>query len=345
MIFPLAANLFAFCIAAAGVWIAGTRLAIYADEIADRKRIGKAFMGFVFLAAATELPELVTTITAAVEGNAALVLSNMFGGIAFQTAILAFADAVAARVALSHYPRKPTPVIEGCFLALLLATLLAIILVGERPLAMNIGIGTLALALCYLFAVYMLRLIESHSAWVPVQIPEIPETNQGITTGRVPGEVTFHGLLVRFCVASVVILFCGVMLVQSAERIAVQSGLGSSFIGLTLLAGSTSLPELSTTIMAVRLHSYTMAISNIFGSNLIMLVLLLPADAFYRQGPILTHVDKSAEYAIVCGVIVTMIYVIGLLVRTKRHIFGMGYDSIAVLVVYFLSLLAFYTLK
>ncbi|MEE9590416.1 MAG: sodium:calcium antiporter, partial [Hyphomicrobiaceae bacterium] len=100
MIFPLAANLFAFCIAAAGVWIAGTRLAIYADEIADRKRIGKAFMGFVFLAAATELPELATTITAAIEGNAALVLSNMFGGIAFQTAILAFADAVAARVAL-----------------------------------------------------------------------------------------------------------------------------------------------------------------------------------------------------------------------------------------------------
>jgi len=44
MIFPLAANLFAFCIAAAGVWIAGTRLAIYADEIADRKRIGKAFV-------------------------------------------------------------------------------------------------------------------------------------------------------------------------------------------------------------------------------------------------------------------------------------------------------------
>ena len=44
MTFPLAANLLAFCVAAVGVWIAGTRLAIYADEIADRKRIGKAFV-------------------------------------------------------------------------------------------------------------------------------------------------------------------------------------------------------------------------------------------------------------------------------------------------------------
>ncbi|HZJ13325.1 MAG TPA: hypothetical protein VFD26_11890 [Methyloceanibacter sp.] len=46
-------NLALFLAAATGVWFAGSRLAIYADAIADRKRIGQAFMGLVFVAAAT----------------------------------------------------------------------------------------------------------------------------------------------------------------------------------------------------------------------------------------------------------------------------------------------------
>ena len=113
-------------------------------------------------------------------------------------------------------------------------------------------------------------------------------------------------------------------LVYSAEGIAAQTGLGSSFIGVTLLAASTSLPELSTTIMAERLHSYTMAISNIFGSNLIMTLLILPADLFYLPGPVLQQADASAMFALTIGMIVTAVYVIGLLVRARKLIFGMG---------------------
>ena len=55
--FPLAINVGLFVLVAAAVWLAGTRLAAFADEISDRRRIGKAVMGLVFLAAATELPE------------------------------------------------------------------------------------------------------------------------------------------------------------------------------------------------------------------------------------------------------------------------------------------------
>lgn len=98
-------------------------------------------------------------------------------------------------------------------------------------------------------------------------------------------KLSERALFLRFGAASLAILGCGVALVFTAEAIGAQTGLGNSFIGATLLAGSTSLPELSTTIMAVRLHSYTMAISNIFGSNLIMVLLILPADMLYLPGP------------------------------------------------------------
>ena len=141
------------------------------------------------------------------------------------------------------------------------------------------------------------------------------------------------------------ILVFGVGLVIAAEQIANLTGLGTSFVGATLLAGSTSLPELSTTIMAVRLHSYTMAISNIFGSNLIMVLLILPADIAYTSGPVLEHADKSAIFALTCGILVTAIYVIGMMVRVHRRMFGMGYDSLTVLVVYVVSLFGLYALR
>ena len=97
--------------------------------------------------------------------------------------------------------------------------------------------------------------------------------------------------------------------------------------------------------MAVRLRSYTMAFSNIFGSNLIMIALLLPADIFYRPGPILSQVDASASLALIIGLIVTVIYIIGLVVRSRRQLFGLGLDSAAVLGIYALALVAFYQLR
>ncbi len=63
-------------------------------------------MGLVFLAAMRELPELVTTISAAMKNNAALVLNNMFGGITMQTAILALADGVVIHATLTSYPHN-----------------------------------------------------------------------------------------------------------------------------------------------------------------------------------------------------------------------------------------------
>ena len=85
-------NFAIFVVLACAIWIAGTRLTIYADAISDKFRIGKAFTGLVFLAIVTELPEIVTTITAAISGNALLIMNNMFGGIVMQTAILGVAD-------------------------------------------------------------------------------------------------------------------------------------------------------------------------------------------------------------------------------------------------------------
>lgn len=331
---PLWLNLFVFGVAASVIWLAGTSLAIAAEEISDRRRLGKALMGLVFLAGATELPEIVTTLVAAVNNHGDLLLNNMFGGIALQTALLAVADASAVHVAITHYPRKTTPILEGMLLILILAVLHAVILIGDIPLFGHLGLASVVLAGLYVWAILLLRRTDTKSGWKPVEIPPIPEGTRAGGIRLSMAKVTERSLYIRFATASLAILVFGVALVFTAERIAAQTGLGNSFIGATLLAGSTSLPELSTTIMAVRLHSYTMAISNIFGSNLIMTLLILPADILYLPGPLLQQADTSAVLALVCGTVVTVIYVIGLLVRGRRRILGMGYDSFAVLLIY-----------
>ncbi|KTD19336.1 hypothetical protein [Legionella israelensis] len=98
------------------IWIAGTFLVYLVDAIADKTKIAKAFLGFVLLAVITELPEVVTTMTAAASNNAQLALNNMFGGISLQMTLLVLADILIAQKTLTSFPRKPTPVIEGLFL-------------------------------------------------------------------------------------------------------------------------------------------------------------------------------------------------------------------------------------
>lgn len=342
---PLAGNVGLFALAAGGVWFSGSALAAYADAIADRKKLGKAFMGLVFLATATELPEIATTFSAAVAGSASLVLNNMFGGITLQTTVLALTDALIVRGALTYYPRKPTHTLEAALLIVLLALLLFLCVVGDSPILFNVGVGTTVLAVAYLFGVKLLRHYDEEGDWVPVELPDDPSAPPVHLRTRQLSGLSVRELAVRSAIAALVILICGVVLVQTSQAIAVQSGLGTSFVGVTILAAATSLPELSTTIAAARLGAFTMAISNIFGSNLIMLVLLFPADILYRQGPILEAAGRPEILALISGVLVTAVYVVGLLVRRKPQVLGMGVDSACVVAIYVASLVVFYLVR
>lgn len=341
--FPMPMTFAVFIGAAVGVWVAGTRLAIFADAIAARKRIGQAFMGLIFVAAATSLPELVTTIYGAHIGEAELVLGNMFGGITMQTAILAVVDLCFISYALTSYPKGPTSVLEAALLIALLAMLLGLHAVGEFALPFGIGLGTLLLALAYVGIVIMLRHYDGVQSWIPVEsidaaLPHVGEDSETHGTA----QMGTAGLIIGFALMGAAILICGLALIASSAAIAEQTGLGSSFVGMTLLATATSLPEVSTTISAVRIGAYSMAISNIFGSNLLMVAMVLPADLVYRGAPILGNIDKGTAFAIISGILVTAIYLAGLIIRSRRTFLRMGIDSALVLLVYAITLVVFY---
>ncbi|MCH9813536.1 MAG: hypothetical protein K0U47_06280 [Epsilonproteobacteria bacterium] len=126
---------------------------------------------------------------------------------------------------------------------------------------------------------------------------------------------------------------------------ALQNGLGTHFIGATLLATATSLPELSTSIATIRLRAYTMAISDIIGSNSIMLMLLLPLDILYREGLLINQASTTAHFILSVSIILTAIYLIGLLMRSNRVFLRLGINSWIVLILYLISIAILYQLR
>ena len=88
-----------------------------------------------------------------------------------------------------------------------------------------------------------------------------------------------------------------------------------------------------------------MAVANILGTNCLEVALFVLADACYREGPILGAVDQSSMFAATLGLLVTGIYLVGLLERRDRTVLRMGIDSLAVLIVYLSGLGILYYLK
>ncbi len=350
--FPLPMNLGAFIVAAAVVWIAGTRIAVYADAIADSTGLGKAFVGLVFLAVATSLPETGMTAASSAFGDAPLAVNTLLGGTVTRTAILAVADATICCGTLTFFSPRPVLMLQGIMLILLLALVLCGAATGEPFSVFGAGMWTLILFVLYGGFLLISQYYEQNEKWWPADLTAEHGVTEQMASGQPMAAVghpparELRGLILLFAVASVVIFLAGVTLARVGEAVAGQTGLGGSFVGATLLATSASLPEFSSTIAAIRIGSYSLGISNIFGSNALNVALLLVADIFYPGGSILAGVDPSTVFITALGIVVTCVYLVGLVERGNRTVFHqMGIDSIVVAALYLLSLVVLYFLR
>jgi cation:H+ antiporter len=332
--YPLATNVAIFAGASAVVWAAGTRLTSYAEDIAGRTSLSKAFLGLVLLGVATSLPEIATTVTAASAGNARLATNNLFGGVATQIAVLAVVDLFVGRGPLTYFTPQPVLLLQGVMLALLLAVAIAGMAAGDPVSVAGVGLVPALLLAGYLLTIRLSHRERFFPRWRATNPPEeAGEERQG-GRSRAGESLPAWRLGLYMALTCGAILAAGWALASVGEALAGQTGLGASFVGFALVAVSTSLPEVSTCTAAVRSGAYAMAVSNILGTNCLEVGLFLPADLAYRAGPILAAADRFALFAAALGIVVTCIYLWGLLERRDRTVLRMGVDSVAVLVVY-----------
>ncbi len=136
-----------------------------------------------------------------------------------------------------------------------------------------------------------------------------------------------------FGAAALVTLAAGVVLERSGDAIAQDIGMSGVLFGATFLAAATSLPEVSTGITTVRLGDYKLAVSDIFGGNAFLPVLFLMANLLSGQA-VLPQAQNTDIYLTGLGILLTAVYIWGMVFRPRCRILRMGADSLAVLVLY-----------
>ncbi len=139
-----------------------------------------------------------------------------------------------------------------------------------------------------------------------------------------------------FAVAAVATLVAGAALEVSGDAASKQVGLSGILFGATVLALATSLPEISTGLTAVRNGDYQLAISDIFGGNAFLPVLFFVATLISGKAA-LPQAGKADIYLTAVAMVLTLIYLFGVLFRPRKQILRMGVDSLAVLVVWIVS--------
>lgn len=336
-----------FAAMAAVVWFAGTRISSYAGAIADRTGLGEAVLGVLLLGGVTSLPELAVTASAASTGNQALAVNNLLGGVAMQIAILALADAVIGRGALTAVVPDSTVLLQGSLGVILLSIAAAGTVIGNPSQWLGIGVWSWAIIVVFIYGIWMITRSQGKRPWVVPKDRRERSTDGDKADAQVSNlaAVPLSGIIWRTVLTAIAITAAGFVLSQTGEVIAERTGLGSSFVGAVLVALATSLPEVSTTLAAARLGLYTMAVSDILGTNLFDVALLFVVDALGGGKPALATVDRFATTAAILGILLTAIYIAGLAERRDRTVLRMGIDSLAVLVAYFAGLGILYQLR
>ena len=271
------------------------------DVIAIKTGWGHVWVGALLLAGATSLPELVATSTAAFLGNAGMAGGNVFGSNMLNMTILTLALGLlgGGMVLQKILPQQQR--------VAFFATLLTIVAVAFVAVKLDVKwwiVSPAALVILALYVAGSWRLFK--------QSADAEEEEEAATQHSLRWGWTV------FALSSAVIFVATYFLTRSASDIADITGIGQSFIGVLALAFVTSLPEVSTSIAALRQNAPNLAVSNLFGSNSFNILVLAVADFFYDDGSLFGGMDNGA---LIAGLFAILIISLSIwMLRVKRPV-------------------------
>jgi cation:H+ antiporter len=117
-----------------------------------------------------------------------------------------------------------------------------------------------------------------------------------------------------------------------------DTGIGATFIWTSLVAITTSLPELVTAIAAVRLGAFDLAVGNLFGSNAFNMAAFFFADAAYRGGGLLSHVSSAHALTALWSILMMNVGLMGIIYRAEKRFMLIEPDSLLMIVLYLAGL-------
>ncbi len=290
------------------ILLAGTKLAKYGEVISVRTGLGGLWVGVLLLSVITSLPEVFNGVGATVfVKEPDLTVGDLFGSNVLNLTVLAFMD-------LLH---NHGPVLSASRSRHIVPALYGIVLVGSATgfilLSRVWGMGVAGIGL-YTPVIFLLYVFFMRSMY------RFEKANAGevaILDGGGLGEPMRH-VYAKFSIVSLLVIGAGLWLSFIGRDIAELMGWGTGFVGSLFIAISTSLPEISICLAAVRMGAVDMAVGNVMGSNMINMFIVGLVDLFYRDGPILADVSHVHTYTGIVFIFMTAVVVVALAFKVKQ---------------------------
>ena len=251
-----------------------------AAGIARKFRIPQLVIGLTIVAMGTSAPEAAVSISAALKGSADITIGNIVGSNILNILIILGLASLIVPIAVA----KATIKLDMPFMLLISAVLLLLGWDGT----VTLGDGLILAALFIAYIVYLLYDAKKH--------PEISE-------GEFLRDLSLPKSLMWTALGLALIILGSNVAVDAATEIARILGLSERFIGLTIVALGTSLPELFTSVMAARKGNADIAIGNIVGSNIFNILFVVGLSAIIIPVPFAAAFRIDTLVAIGAGVL------------------------------------------
>lgn len=323
------------------IWVAGVKITRAVDAITTYFNLGEAFGGMVFLAIVTNLPEIAITSVAAYHKDYDIAISNLLGGVAIQTVVLVLIDVfgVGRSAPLTLKGHSRVLILEGVALIMILTL---VMMAKQFPSQMVFFRST---PLEWLILLIWLGSVFSISRLAKMEGRPVDDGTK-LSTLRHPKSPFRGGIqsaIWVLAIGAILTLLAGWALEYSGEILSKRWNISGVLFGGTILALATALPEISTGIASAKLRDYNMAVSDIFGGNAFLPVLFLIASLISGEA-VITTLSQSDMYLTGLGILLTCIYMVGMVLHSKRQVFQMGIDSLCVLLTYLLGLLGLWAM-
>jgi len=327
-----------FIACSAAIVICGTYLSKYGDIIAEKTGLGRAWIGLVLMAGVTSLPELINGISSVAAADVPdIAVGDIMGSCMFNVSLIALMDMFSGPGPIFSKAEKGHIISAGFGIILIGVAAVSILSGQSMPVVGSIGFYTPVLIVIYLVGmksvfIFEKRRLEEH-AGVAAEAPRYEHVSVREAVGK-------------YALNAAVIVVAATLLPFIGDRIAVETGLGRSFVGTFFIGMTTSLPELVVSIAALRLGAAEMAIANLFGSNMFNIFIVGIDDIFYAKGSLLADVSPEHAITALIAMIMTGIAVVSLTYRLKSKTFlRLGWDTVAIVLAYIVSIILLYSMK
>lgn len=257
---------FIFLIKGADIFVGG------ASAIARKFNISNIIIGLTIVAIGKSTPELSVSISSSLIGQNDMSIANVVGSNIFNTLIILGICSLLCKLNVEKSTlKKDIPF-------LILANILLLVFTFDKNLNKVEGIIFLLI-----FIIFILRLIKSNKH---NNISNTLTENNSL-------EISFSKNTIYIILGLIGVIWGGNLVVDSASIIAKNLGMSDNLIGLTIMAIGTSLPELVTSIIAIKRGENDIAIGNVIGSNIFNIFLILGLVSFINPIPIniITFID------------------------------------------------------